>query len=133
MSQDHSFDANKIFVVLFILTAVEVAWGAFIPYDVKWALWGGLMIMAFMKGYLIFAYFMHMKFEGWIVKGLIAPTIPLIFIVFFALMPDVGSNHKLIHQLADQLDPADGQVVEIGHGSRAIESHATEEEGGGGH
>jgi len=130
---DHSFDANKIFIALFILTAVEVAWGVFIPYDLKWALWGGLLIMAYMKGYLIFTYFMHMKFEGWIVKGLIAPTIPLIFIVFFALMPDVGSNNHLNYELADQLDPENGEVVEIGHGSRAIETSHTEEEGGGGH
>ena len=115
---EHTFDANKIFLVLFILTAVEVAWGTLVPYSVKWALWGGLLIFAFWKGFLIFMYFMHMKFEGLVCKVLIAPTIPLVLVVFFGLLPDVGVNERLVHEIADQLDPVNGQIVEIGKGSR---------------
>jgi heme/copper-type cytochrome/quinol oxidase subunit 4 len=118
--QEHApFSANKIMVTLLILTALEVAWGTLIPYDWKFALWGGLLGFAFWKGILIFMYFMHMKFEGWICKALIAPTPFLIAVVFFALLPDVALNERLIHDVGDQLDEVDGTIAEIGHGSRA--------------
>src|SRR5580765_3146606 len=105
MSKDHgtehsehghaSFSANKIFVTLFILTAIEVAWGAILfkhsPHIVKW---GGLIIFAFWKGTLIYTYFMHMKFEGWIVKCLLAPTPFLILVAVCALMPDVSRSEE---------------------------------------
>src|ERR1043166_8174138 len=126
MSKDHgtehqsdqrhaTFSANKIFVTLFILTALEVAWGAFLfkhsPHIVKW---GGLIIFAFWKGILIYTYFMHMKFEGWIVKCLIAPTPFLIAVVVFALMPDVSNNEHLVYPVGSQLDKSNthpGRVV----------------------
>lgn len=115
-----TFNANKIMASLMILTALEVAWGSLMPYDWKFALWGGLLVFAFWKGLLIFMYFMHMKFEGWICKALIAPTPILICVVFFALLPDVGLNDRLIHPIGDQLDPVDGTIAEIGHGSRSV-------------
>ncbi len=109
MSDDHSFNSNKVFFILFLLTAVEVAW-SFIPLP-RWALWGGLLVFAFMKGLLIFMYFMHMKFEGWIVKGLIAPTPILILIAVFALMPDVSNNSKLVNPVGAMVDAESGQVT----------------------
>ena len=115
MSHQPEFNPQKIFLILFTLTAVEVAWGMSISHEMKWLLWGGLMVFALWKGMLIFMYFMHMKFEGWIVKCLIAPTPIMIAIVFFALVPDVASNDKLIYHLTDQFDPHQGKVVEIGH------------------
>jgi len=127
--QEHGFDANRILVALFVLTAVEVAWGAFVPYGIKWALWGGLLIFAFWKGFLIFMYFMHMKFEGYICKCLIAPTIPLVLIFFFALVPDIASNDRMNHRIADQLDPVSGTIAEIGTGSRNKTHVAHEEDG----
>ena len=63
MTEQHHFDANKIFYALFVLTAVEVAWGVLFPYEWKFVLWSGLLICAYLKGLLIFMYFMHMKFE----------------------------------------------------------------------
>jgi hypothetical protein len=80
-------------------------------------LWGGLLVFAFWKGILIYTYFMHMKFEGWIVKCLIAPTPILIAIVLFALMPDIAFNSRLDYPVGSQLDKdgrAPGQVVELG-------------------
>lgn len=140
MSTDHgtehsehghaSFSANKIFVTLFILTAVEVAWGAFLfkhsPHLVKW---GGLIIFAFWKGILIYTYFMHMKFEGWIVKCLIAPTPILIAVVVFALMPDVSNNDKLVYPVGSQLDKSNthpGRVVPMIEAAPHGESKAPE-------
>jgi cytochrome c oxidase subunit IV len=119
MTNDHdahpAFSANKIFITLFILTAAEVLWGAVLfkhsPHLVKW---GGLIVFAFWKGILIYTYFMHMKFEGWIVKCLIAPTPFLIAIVIFALMPDVSNNRNLVYPVGSQIDKSGthpGKVV----------------------
>jgi cytochrome c oxidase subunit IV len=135
MSDHHEFSANKIFAYLIFYTAVEVLWGMFFPRDIQWALWGGLLLCAFLKGYLIFTWFMHMKFEGWIVKGLVLPTIPLIAILLFGNMPDSSFNDDLLHHIGDQLDPATGEVVDLtagnlpGHG----EGDAPEGEEGGEH
>ncbi len=115
MSDDHKqFNAEKIFFALFLFTALEVGWGVLgnktdmsrIP------LWGGLMFFALLKGYLILAYFMHFKFEGWIVKGLIAPTPFLILYMMAILRPDVGDNGKLDFPIGSQLDQS---VVTDGH------------------
>ena len=133
MSDDHSFDSNRIFYALFIFTALEVAWGVLIPYEMKFALWSGLLLFAFLKGFLIFMYFMHIKFEGWIVKCLIAPTPLLILVIIGALMPDIGANSRMDHNIADQLDPVDGTISEIGHGSRNVVLHPVDgdhEDGG---
>ena len=116
MSEHEQFSVNKIFWTLLILTAVEGAWGKWIPYDRKWLLWGGLLIFAFWKGLLIYMYFMHMKFEGWIVKGLIAPTPVLIAVLIFALMPDVSFNDELIHGVADQLSSSKPSAAAIRSG-----------------
>jgi len=113
MSDQHpAFNSTRIFLTLFILTAVEVGW-SFLPFP-KWALWGGLIVFASWKGILIFTYFMHMKFEGWVVKALIAPTPVLVLIVIFALMPDIAKNDLLLHPVGFQNDPASGQVVGMG-------------------
>jgi len=119
MTNDHDahpgFSANKIFITLFVLTAVEVLWGAVIfkhsPHLIKW---GGLIVFAFWKGIMIYTYFMHMKFEGWIVKALILPTPFLIAVVVFALMPDVSNNKLLVYPVGSQIDKSGahpGKVV----------------------
>ncbi len=100
---------------------------SFLPVSKFW-LWGGLLTMAFMKGFLIFTYFMHMKFEGWIVKVLIAPTPFLILVVIFALMPDIGANKRMDHHLTDMADPATGLIIELGsrdgeHGEEEDSDH----------
>jgi len=109
------FSANKIFVILFALTIAEVAWGAYLfQHAPHWIKWGGLIVFAFWKGILIYTYFMHMKFEGWIIKSLIAPTPFLIAVVVFALMPDVSKNEQLIYPVGSQIDKSGaypGRVV----------------------
>jgi len=103
MSDDHHFNPTRVFLFLLLYTVLEVAWGLWFPGP-RWALWGGLLICAYLKGYLIFTWFMHMKFEGWIVKGLIAPTIPLVAIVLFANMPDTSFNDDMLYPVGSQLD-----------------------------
>lgn len=75
------YSIGKIFIALFLLTALEVAWGMFFR-EPRWFLWSGLLICALIKALLIFMYFMHMKFERWLVWSLILPT-PLLMVVFF--------------------------------------------------
>jgi len=122
MSQDHAsdhgahpgFSANKIFITLFILTMVEVGWGLGFQHSPHWIKWGGLIVFAMWKGILIYTYFMHMKFEGWIVKSLMIPTPFLIAIVVFALMPDISHNERLIYPVGSQVDKSQtypGKVV----------------------
>ena len=124
MSQDHAsdhgahpgFSANKIFITLFILTMVEVGWGLGFQHSPHWIKWGGLIVFAMWKGILIYTYFMHMKFEGWIVKSLMIPTPFLIAIVVFALMPDISHNERLIYPVGSQVDKSQvhpGKVVNM--------------------
>jgi heme/copper-type cytochrome/quinol oxidase subunit 4 len=58
----------KMFVILFVLTAVEVAW-----VETGWfsgvALWAPLILMMFAKFWIVAAYFMHLKFDLWILNG----------------------------------------------------------------
>lgn len=124
---DHEqFSPNFIFGILFLFTALEVGW-ALLPLS-KPLLWGGLIGCALVKGFLIFSYFMHFKFEKWIVRCLIAPTPVLMLIVVFAIMPDVARNKRMDHKITDMADPVTGQIVTIGSQDHA---HGHGEEGGG--
>jgi len=134
MSDKHEFSALKVFIWLFILTAVEVGW-AFLPMG-KIPLRVGLLVFAYMKGYLIFTFFMHMKYEGWIVKGLILPTIPLMLIVVFACFPDVARNSRLLYPVGYQNVERTGDVVDQAEAAdlRGVGSkHAVHATPGGGH
>lgn len=124
---DHGFSANKIFWTLFILTMIEVGWSVVFKHQAHWIKWGGLCVFAFWKGLLIFTYFMHMKFEGWLVKALVAPTPILIMILVCALLPDVSLNDRLIYPVGSQLDRSNevpGKVVVMRDKLRAEEEHA---------
>lgn len=108
----YEFNANKIFLWLIILTAAEVAWGI-LGHELGWGrllLWGGLSAFAFFKGLYIAVYFMHLRFEGWIVKGLILPTPFLIAVILFAISPDVSRNDELLHPVGAMYDPSTGVV-----------------------
>jgi caa(3)-type oxidase subunit IV len=103
MSDDHTFSANKIFGFLILYTALEVVWGTAFDFP-RWAIWSGLLIFAFLKGYLIFTWFMHMKFEQPILKFMVVPTIPLIAILIFANMPDTSFNDDMLYPIGHQLE-----------------------------
>ncbi|MEX1024586.1 MAG: cytochrome C oxidase subunit IV family protein [Planctomycetota bacterium] len=117
MSQDKHFNANKVFIGLIILTAVEVAYGVIggrnyldLP---KGLLWGGLIFMAIWKALLIAWYFMHLKFEGWIVKGLILPTPFLIAVIFGYVLPDLADDESnLVYPIGSMVEAKSGAVYE---------------------
>jgi caa(3)-type oxidase subunit IV len=109
------FSANKVFIYLFLFTILEVGWGL-AGKHFGWnrpMLWGGLLFFAFLKGWLIAVYFMHLKFEGWVVKSLILPTPFLILVIFGYVMPDVADKEtKMVHPIGSEFDPATGRVIE---------------------
>lgn len=112
------FSENRVFVYLLVLTLLEVGWGL-AGKSFGWnrpMLWGGLLFFAFYKGWLIAVYFMHLKFEGWVVKSLILPTPFLVLVIFGYVMPDVADKEtNLIHPVGSKLDPKTGLVVEDMH------------------
>ena len=109
------FSPNKVFYGLFLFTILEVGWGL-AGKHFAWnrpMLWGGLLFFASLKGWLIAVYFMHLKFEGWVVKSLILPTPFLIMVIFGYVMPDVANKKgRLIHPVGSELDPKSGLVIE---------------------
>jgi hypothetical protein len=119
--QDRHFNAEKVFAGLFVLTALEVLWGYtfgvwLVPEGEsanKLLLWGGLILFAFFKGLLIAAYFMHLKFEGWIVKALILPTPFLILAILGYVVPDVSDEEApLVHPIGSYQHVEEGRVIE---------------------
>ncbi len=110
---DPHFSAEKVFLALFVLTALEVTWG-FVARDLgKLMLWGGLLFFAFWKGWFIAVYFMHLKFEGWVVKSLILPTPFLIMVIMGYVGNDVADKEApLLHPIGSMLDPNTGVVHE---------------------
>lgn len=103
MAKDElGYSIGKIFITLFVLTAIEVAWGMFFR-DPRWLLWSGLLVCALIKSLLIFMYFMHMKFERLLVWSLILPT-PLLVLVFFGYITKDASYN-------DNRDYANGMMM----------------------
>ena len=133
------FNPERVFLFLFVLTMLEVLWGyTFGVWTVpegehgnKLVLWGGLLFFAFYKGWLIAVYFMHLKFEGWVVKSLVLPTPFLIMVIFGYVLPDVANKEgNLVHPVGARLDPASGHVLEemehkVPHGGAAHGAEAT--------
>lgn len=116
MSGDKHFNCDKVFLLLFIATALEVGWGyLFGPIlgSPKWVLWGGLILFAAYKALLIAVYFMHLKFEGWVVWSLLVPTPFLMFVMFGYVLPDIansGPTNNLVHPIGTMVDSDTGKV-----------------------
>lgn len=133
MSGDKHFNCDKIFVLLFLATALEVTWGYVfgpIMHSPKWVLWGGLLLFAAYKGILIAIYFMHLKFEGWGIWALLLPTPFLMCVLFGYVLPDIAngdSTNNLVHPIGAMVDAETGVVQdhmwwtpeehEAGHGA----------------
>jgi hypothetical protein len=138
------FNPEKVFAGLFLFTLLEVLWGyAFGVWLVepgqhgnRLVLWGGLLFFAFLKGWLIAVYFMHLKFEGWVVKSLILPTPFLIMVIFGYVMPDVADKEtRLVYPVGSELDPATGKVIVDMHDGWQpphAGEHGAKKEGGSG-
>lgn len=97
VAEEHAVEAHtpylKVWAWLALLTAVEYVY-AFV-FQEWWivpflVLLGGLLILALIKAGLVGWFFMHLKFEGMWVYGLIIPACVLAAILVWALAPDVA-------------------------------------------
>jgi cytochrome c oxidase subunit IV len=111
MADKNHFNPEKIFLWLFVFTAAEVGYGIVFRDMPKLFLWSGLGIFAFLKGWLIMVYFMHLKFEGWVVKSLLVPTILLMGVIWGYVSPDISRSQILDHPIGSMYDNATGEVV----------------------
>ncbi len=112
MAGDKQFSPEKVFAWLFVFTMAEVGFGVFFHHMPKLFLWSGLGFFAFLKGWLIMVYFMHLKFEGWVVKSLIIPTPLLVLVIWGYVSPDISKSKIIDHPIGSQYDNATGAVVE---------------------
>jgi len=134
---DLGYSVLKIWIILFSATAAEVAWGMFLrpPTFPRWLLWGGLLVFGLIKGLYILMYFMHMKFERFIVWSLIIPTPLLVAVVLFALMPDLAFKDDLRdHPLGNMVrDGESVNVFEYQHPPYGHHAEHAPDSGGEGH
>lgn len=138
MSDEHAehkdFNAEKIFLWLFLFTAGEIGYGMLGRGLPTFWLWGGLSAFAVAKFWLILQYFMHFRYEGPIVKWLMYPTPFLIAVILLNVSPDVSRNKRMDHPIGARFDPLYGEIVhemgeydEITYDKDALHGH------GGGH
>lgn len=80
-------NAIKIFIWLVVLTAIEI--GLVYLNLPKALLATALILSAMMKAALVAVYFMHLKFEGKIIWGVLAGTCALAAIFTLGLFPDI--------------------------------------------
>lgn len=81
---------KRIFWVLAFFTACEYFYAKIFANHAFLVLVLGLMTMAIIKATLVGLYFMHLKFEGKWVYGMLVPAGILALILTFALAPDVA-------------------------------------------
>ncbi len=129
MSEKGHFNAEKVFALLFVATVVEVVWGMAGADWNKMLLWSGLGICAFYKGWLIAVYFMHLKFEGWVVKSLILPTPLLILVIYGYVSPDVSHGDDVLdHPIGTMYDNETGGFQNLLLRDEKAHSERAEEE-----
>ncbi len=118
------YSVGKIWITLLVLTAIEVAW-AMPPFirEHRGMLWSGLLLCALVKGGLIFMYFMHMRFERWLVWSLIVPTPLLIVVIFGYVSPDLSFNAQRDYPNGMMRD-SQGRVVSVKERIHAAHGHA---------
>jgi cytochrome c oxidase subunit IV len=111
MADAKQFSPDKIFLWLFLFTGLEVLFGMAFHGMNRLFLWSGLGFFAFLKGWLIMVYFMHLKFEGWVVKSLIVPTIFLMMVIWGYVSPDITNSQYIDHPIGSMYDNASGAVI----------------------
>lgn len=117
MSDGHdskNFNAEKIFTILFVFTAIEIGWGYFGDYIGmgRFWLWSVLSLCAAVKFVYILNYFMHFKYELMIVKSMVYFTPFLILVIFLNTRPDVAANSYVDHPNGTMLNTRTQTVEE---------------------
>lgn len=92
MQTTHSKHPNYVgvFIVLGVLTAVEVATSVYVPEPTRIPL---LLLMAVAKGALVALYYMHLKFDSRIFAFFFAAAIFVLAIPFTLVLLAVSQTH----------------------------------------
>jgi cytochrome c oxidase subunit 4 len=85
----HSAMYLKVWAALLVLTVLEYFYAKWMAGSMM-SLIAGLMLLAGIKAALVAWYFMHVKFEGKWVYGLIIPASILAAVLIFGLIPDIA-------------------------------------------
>lgn len=99
--ESHTQQYIRIFFVLMVFTIAEYCYATYLPNISFFALVSGLMAMAIFKASLVGLYFMHLKFEGKWVYGMLIPAGILAIILTTALIPDVAMQPPITEDNPD--------------------------------
>lgn len=100
----HKVNYLLIFYALIVLTVVTVV-VAFTRFQNEWYNVGLALLVASVKATLVARYFMHLKFEGRLIRLTLFFPILLCVIMIAALIPDVGKGRTTTFN--DVLAPVD--------------------------
>lgn len=100
----HKINYLLIFYALIVLTVVTVV-VAFKRFENEWLNVGLALLVASVKGTLVARYFMHLKFEGRLIKLTLFFPLLLCVILIAALIPDVGLGRRT--SMNDPAEPHD--------------------------
>ncbi|HEX8913459.1 MAG TPA: cytochrome C oxidase subunit IV family protein [Humisphaera sp.] len=103
-AHEHHVPYYAIFAALIVLTLVTVA-VATKRFESEWTNVGIALAVASVKATLVARYFMHLKFEGRLVKLALYFPLLLCVIMIAALIPDVAMGRKTAFN--DTLQPYD--------------------------
>ncbi len=111
----HTVNYYGIFIALVVLTIVTVL-VAFVRFSSEFVNLAIAMLIASAKATLVAAFFMHLKFEGKLVRGIFFIPLLLCVLMIVALIPDVllpalGNNNHSLHlfnSLSDLIGAAMG-------------------------
>jgi cytochrome c oxidase subunit 4 len=76
----------KVWVVLLVLTGLLVTLSHFGQTAAVW----GLLLLTPLKAGLVFYFFMHLRYEGALLKGVVLVTLGTLLIFFALLFADVA-------------------------------------------
>ena len=110
---------RNVFIGLLIFTALTVG-ASYVEFSLVWVgIFVGLLI-AFVKGYLVAANFMHLNNEKSIIYMILGMTVIFFLVLFF--MPTLWNNNEL--RSPDRIPLQNGEVYnELKHDNHHHEGH----------
>ena len=110
---------RKVFITLLILTGVTVAASYYDFGGIVWLAVGVGLLIAFIKGYLVAANFMHLNNEKKVIYMSLAMTVGFFIVLFF--MPLLW--HKDALKSPDNIPKANGNVLKEIHDNHGQGHH----------
>ena len=110
--ESHAPTYLKVWAALAVFTAIEYFW-AHIFKDSFGVLLAGLLFWAIIKASMVGWYFMHLKFEGNWVYGMLIPAAFLAVVLTTALIPDVAMA-PTSEQFAEEQEATEVSLLEPG-------------------